>query len=449
MRELIGRLPEVAILNSALQSKQPELIAVYGRRRIGKTFLVRSVYANHLLFEFSGIHKVPKKRQLKNFHLIVSKTKKSLPIPKDWIEAFHQFGQILDKYTSKKKKVIFIDEFPWLDTRKSYFLPAFENFWNSYVSKRNDLVVVICGSAASYMVKNIVLSKGGLHNRITQKIRLKSFNLSETEQLFKRKNLKLSRYDIAQLYMALGGVPYYLEQVKSGESVAQALDRLCFSSQGFLRTEFDNIFKSLFDLYDNHENIMRKLAMVRKGLTRNELLKKSKIKSGGTLSKTLFELEESGFIERYLPYQGAKNNALYRLSDEYVMFYLKYIEKNTIVAKGSVVWAKLSQKPSYKSWAGFSFETICLKHIQQIKEALKIAGIYSIHGSWRDKDKVQIDMLIDRDDNVINLCEMKFYNEPFTINKRYAAEIVKKENIFRQKTKTTKSIFITFITTYG
>jgi len=247
----------------------------------------------------------------------------------------------------------------------------------------------------------------------------------------------------------MGGIPHYLEKIKTGESVSQSLDRLCFQKDGFLRTEFDNVFASLFEQHDNHEAIIRVLAKVRKGMTRTEILTKSKIKSGGTLSKTLEELEESGFIEKYFPYQG-KKDSVYRIIDEYSLFYIKFIEKSR--PSDNHVWMKLAGQQSYKIWSGFSFETICIKHVSQIKEGLKISGINSNSGSWVEKkslNNAQIDLLIDRDDNVINLCEMKFYNSEFTIDKKYAFEIAKKVDAFVLSTKTRKSIFVTFLTTHG
>ena len=446
---LIGRKNEISILQNALKSNKPELITVYGKRRIGKTFLVRNVYKNYIQFEFSGINNCSLKQQLNNFYLTLADKNDSFKKPTDWIEAFHQLNQYISKLTSKKKKVIFIDEFPWLDSRKSNFLSAFDNFWNSYATKRDDLVVVICGSAASYMVKNIIKSKGGLHNRITNKIQLLPFNLFETELLLKKNKVKLTRYDILQIYMAMGGVPYYLEKILPGECVAQAIDRLCFIKDGVLRNEFNNVFASLFDQHDNHEAIIRALASVRKGLTRTEIAKKSKLKSGGTLSKTLTELEESGFIEKYLPYKGNKDS-VYRLTDEYSLFYIKYIENIKPSNKG--IWIKMYNQPTYKIWSGFSFETICIKHVEQIKEGLKISGVNSLQGSWIEKNKknnAQIDLLIDRDDNIINICEMKFYNNEFILDKKYANEIAKKVDAFSLSTKTKKNVFITFITSYG
>jgi len=447
MLDVVGRKAEINILQSVLRSSEAALVAVYGRRRVGKTYLIQKFLAKYLIFEFCGINNATKPAQLKGFSQTLNTGKKQLPLPQDWLDAFQQLKQVLNRYTSNKKKVIFIDEFPWFDTKRSGFLPAFEHFWNSYAVKRSDLIIVICGSAASYMVKKVIKNRGGLHNRITHQLRLLPFNLLETEQLLKRNNVKLTRYDIVKLYMALGGIPYYLKKVIPGNGIAQILDSLCFSQNGFLKTEFEAIFKSLFEQSENHEAIVRTLAKVRQGLTRKVLLKKSKLKSGGTFTKTLNELEESGFIQKYTPYNGIKN-AIYRLTDEYSLFYLKFIEPNRL-SKNKGLWLKLYKKPSYKSWAGFSFESLCLKHVEQIKTALKIAGIYSVEGSWTDKDNVQIDLLIDRDDNVINLCELKYYNDVFSIDKRYANQLEKKVKVFKQKTSTNKNVFLTFITSKG
>lgn len=449
MNTVIGRKHEKEILANALKSSRPELIAVYGRRRVGKTYLIRNVYKNRIQIEFTGTHDVSLKKQLKNFYLTLSSHTPDTQEPTDWLEAFHQLSRYFDTLKSAKKKVLFIDEFPWFDTRKSNFLPAFECFWNSYASKTSDLVVVICGSAASYMLKNVIKSKGGLHNRLTQQIQLAPFNLYETEKLFNYNKVKLSRYDILQVYMAIGGIPFYLEKILPGESVAQALDRLCFRKDGFLRLEFKEVFASLFAQHGNHEKIVKVLANVRKGLTRTEILVKSKINSGGALTKALLELEESCFIESYTPYKG-KKDSLIRLTDEYSMFYIKYIE-NTKPAQTDI-WMKMQGQQSYKIWSGFSFETICIKHFAQILEELKISGINTTHGSWikrNTRNNAQIDLLIDRDDRVINVCEMKFYDSTYTLTKKYALEIANKIDAFTASTKTKKSIFITFITTYG
>jgi len=448
MRKLTGRKDEISLLENALASNRPELIALYGRRRVGKTFLVREVYKDSIQFEFSGVHNVSFRDQLRNFHLKLSGYTGSDTIPADWFEAFFQLERYFDQLKSRGKKVLFIDEFPWLDTKRSNFLAAFENFWNSYISKRDDLIVVICGSAASYMIKKIIRNRGGLYLRITQSIRLIPFNLNETEQFLKVRGVVLSRYDILLLYMVLGGIPYYLEAIQPGESVAQVIDRICFSKNGFLRNEFRSVFASLFQHSDNHESIVRILSRSRKGLTRMDIVDHIKLSSGGRITEALTELEESGFIENYKPYRG-KKDSLYRLTDEYSLFYIKFVEGSN--GQGGD-WMKMQGVQSFKIWSGYSFESICIKHVSQIVKRLGISGIRLSTGSWVIKGSqngAQIDLLIDRDDRVINICEIKFYSAEFTIDKKYAGELQNKIEAFRSHTKTKSSLFLTFITTYG
>lgn len=446
---VIGRSEETAQLLEALSSRQAELVVLHGRRRIGKTFLVRNVCKEHIRFEINGMHRATLKDQLRNFHITLAAHRKNLAEPVDWLEAFQQLGTYIASLRGKRKKVIFIDEFPWLDGRRSRFLPAFSNFWNAFASKRKDLVVVICGSAASYMVRKIIHDRGGLHNRITRHVRLEPFRLAEAEQLLRHNGVRLTRYDVLRLYMALGGVPFYLQMVKSGESAAQAIDRLCFRANGPLRDEFAKVFASLFEHSDNHERIVRALARVCKGMTRDDVARASKVRTGGTLSKTLQELEASGFIQRYMPYRGIKE-PLYRLSDEHALFHLKFIESSR--PSGGSYWTRLQGQAAFVAWAGFTFETICMKHVEQIKQGLGISGVHSEHGSWfarRANGGAQVDLLIDRDDHVINLCEMKFRTAPFTIDKKYAGELGRKIEAFRQETGTRKAILLTFVTTYG
>jgi hypothetical protein len=323
---------------------------------------------------------------------------------------------------------------------------AFENFWNTYCTKRNDLIVVICGSAASYMVQKIIKNKGGLHNRITRKIRLLPFNLYETEAFLLKNGIKFTRYDVIQIYMALGGVPHYLEKLSKGLSVSQNIDKLCFSKDGVLNDEFNQLFASLFDDSERHMKLIKTLAKSNKGLTRNELINQCKLSSSGDFSSKLEELIESGFVTDYPYYQNKKQLTLYRLSDEYAKFYLKFIDNNKNGGDGT--WQKLYTTQSYLSWSGFAFETICLKHIQQIKKALRIDAIYTTSSSWFNEN-AQIDMLIDRSDNVMQLCEMKFYNTVFTIDKSYYLNLKNKIAALQQDTKTRKNIFVTLITSYG
>ena len=448
MPKIVGRTSELKILKEAYASSNSELIALYGRRRIGKTFLIREFYTKSIAFEVTGLYGGNMNDQLSNFTKeLKNRTGKSdLEIPSSWLDAFTLLEGLIDSIKSTGKKVIFIDEFPWIATAKSKFLMAFENFWNTYCTKRADIVVVICGSAASYMVQKIINNKGGLHNRISRKIRLLPFNLNETELFLIKNGIKYTRYDIIQIYMALGGIPHYLEKLNKGLSVPQNIDSLCFSKDGVLNNEFNLLYVSLFDDSERHKMIVKKLAGSNKGLTRNELIAKSGIPSGGDFSLKLDELMESGFVTEYPYYQNKKQLTLYRLSDEYTKFYLKFIEDSKNGGEGT--WQRLSNTQSYTSWSGFAFETLCLKHIHQIKKSLRIDAIYSTNSNWSNVN-AQVDLLIDRDDNVMNLCEMKFYNAPYTIDKKYYLNLKNKVSEFKKDTNTKKNVFITMVTTYG
>jgi hypothetical protein len=296
------------------------------------------------------------------------------------------------------------------------------------------------------MVKQILNNKGGLHNRVTRKIRLLPFNLNETDAFLKSRGIRYSHYDVLQIYMAMGGVPHYLDKLKKGLSVAQNIDQLCFDKDGVLRDEFNQLFVSLFDNSEKHTIIVKALAKCKKGITRQKLITQSGMPSGGDFSLKLKELIVSGFVSEYAYYQNKKQLILYRLSDEYSLFYLKFIQNNK--AEGAGTWQRLFKKQTYTSWSGFSFETICLKHIQQIKNALRIDAIFSTSSSWFNSN-AQIDLIIDRDDNIINLCEMKFYNTAFAIDKKYYLNLKNKIDEFQKETTTRKNLHMLMLTTYG
>jgi hypothetical protein len=446
---VVGREREVEILHEALSSKKSELISVYGRRRVGKTFLIREVLSKHMVFDVTGLHNGTQQEQLQNFHRQLSLRDKRFArrnVPDQWQDAFALLEALIERSRSTRKKVIFIDEFPWMATRRSRFLMWFENFWNSFCTKRKDIVVVICGSAASYMVKNILRNKGGLHNRVTRLIRLEPFNLYETELFLKSRKIQFGKYDVLQLYMALGGIPHYLDKIRKGSSVAQNIDRLCFAKGGELANEFQEVLASLFTDSETHMMMIKVLAETRKGLSRMELLQKCNLTYNGYTSNVLDELTDSGFVTKYQPYAKKERGSLFRLTDEYCMFYLKFIRHHK--GQGAGTWNKLTAKQTWKTWAGFTFESICIKHVPQIKSALGIAGVFSLHSSWQN-EHAQIDLVIDRDDNRINLCEMKFSNGPFLITKEYYTKLKNKQSQFLRDTGKRKGVFYTFITTYG
>ncbi len=453
---LIGREQEVKLLQSLQHTPEAELVSIIGRRRVGKTFLVRSVYEQHLAFEITGIQHASNQEQLENFSIALNLyMKPAIPIvrPKTWLEAFHQLIIFLEstKSNSSKKQVVFFDELPWLASHRSGFLNAFGFFWNSWAVKQN-IIVVICGSAASWMIQKVVHHKGGLYNRITKRIHLKPFSLKETEYYLQHRGLNLNRIQATELYMALGGIPHYLKEIQRGESVAQAIDRICFSDTGILYDEFGQLYPSLFDHAENHISVIRTLAGKLSGLTRSEIIHQSGLTNGGGLTKVLDELEYSGFIASFLPFGRQKRELIYRISDEYSLFYLKFVERFKKEGKG--IWKSFAGTPSYYAWSGFAFESICLKHLPEIKKALGISGVFSTSSTFYKKgtaemDGCQIDLLIDRDDRVISVCEIKWSHEEYILTKSYAAELRKKMALFKHFTGTKKQLYLVMITPYG
>jgi uncharacterized protein len=452
--EFIGRKKEQEILQKALDSGEAEMVSVIGRRRTGKTFLVKTFYKDQIVFELTGVKGAPMDEQLKNFRIALQRSSKDplLVTPfNDWLDAFFTLVTYIETLPTDRKHVIFLDELPWLSAGNPAFIRGLSWFWNSGAVNLN-VVVVICGSSASWMIQKIVNDTGGLHNRITRRIYLKPFTLAETELYFKSRNIKFNRYHILQIFMAMGGIPHYLKEVEGGKSATQNIDAICFSEGGILYDEFSNLFTSLFDDSYNHIAVIRALAKTKQGLDRNTLIETAKVPNGGTVTNVLEELQQSGFIEAYSPFGKKAKDKLYRLTDEYTLFYLQFIENQDNMGEGT--WKLLSQTQEYKTWSGYAFEGICIKHLPQIKKALSIGGVYSLASSFLKKGTktekgTQIDLVLDRNDQTINLFEMKFYNKSFTVSKEYAQNLENKKNVFEETTKTRKLLFITLVSTFG
>jgi uncharacterized protein len=448
---IIGRSKEIEILNENLASETPGFIAVYGRRRIGKTYLVRNVFEGKFTFRLTGVAQATLQEQLENFNVALQEQHPNKQRKKagNWMEAFQQIRRAVERST-RKKKVIFIDELPWFDTAHSRFIPALEHFWNSWASGRKDILLVVCGSAASWMINKLINNKGGLHNRVTQRLKIEPFTLHECREFLKHKKITLEHYQLVQLYMSLGGIPFYWDAIKKGLSAPQQINKLCFEANGLLKDEFNKLFKSLFAKAERHESIVAALAKKGKGLTREEISIESKIPTGGNLTNLLDELEESGFIRRYIPFGKQSRNSLYQLSDFFSLFHIKFIKGNKSFDKNH--WLKMIDSPRHRAWSGYAFEQVCLTHVSQVKKALGISGVETETSSWKSmqaKDGAQIDLVIDRRDGVINLCEMKFSISPFIIDKKYDAELRNKTGAFKAETNTKKSVFLTMITTFG
>jgi len=443
---LVGRKTELEQIHKICISEQSEFVAVYGRRRVGKTFLIREGCKGRFDFYITGMANVNTRQQLLNFHLALKKydlaAKEDTPA-ENWLMAFQRLVALLEAKTGEQK-IIFLDELPWLDTAQSGFMPALEHFWNSWASARKDIKLIVCGSAASWMINKLIHNKGGLHNRVTHRIKLEPFTLVECEAFLKNRKAVFDRYQIIQLYMVMGGIPFYLNQVDPDSSAAQNIDRICFRENGLLVTEFEDLFRSLFNKAEKHILIIEALSKKVKGLTRDEILTATKLTNAGSSTRILTELEESGFIRRYYPFGKKERNSLYQLSDFYSLFYLRFIKNR----QDENNWVNGLDDPKHRSWSGYAFEQVCLAHVKEIKQALGISGVQTSVSSWKGKT-AQADLVIDRKDQVINICEMKFSIGNFSITKKYAGELRDKITAFRTETASLKALFLTMITTYG
>lgn len=449
---LIGREKEIQELRQAYDSGESKFVAVFGRRRIGKTYLVRDVFQDDFAFTYSGMAQASTKEQLQRFYLTLKdRGFKGGSYPNNWIEAFYMLEQYLEGLP-EGKKVVFLDELPWMDGPKSSFMPAFENFWNAWASARKDILLIVCGSATSWMVKKILKNRGGLHNRLNNQIHLQSFNLHECELYAKSINLPLERQEIMEAYMVFGGIPFYWSLLNKSLSLPQNIDTLFFGRTPKLGNEFKELYSSLFKQPEPYLDIITALAKKKIGMTREEIITNSNLPTNGQLTKYLEDLENCGFIRRYQAIGSKTKNALYQLIDNFTLFYFKFMEgkKNT----DANYWSKIQMASIFNVWCGLAFERVCLLHSEQIKKALGISGVITNEYSWRtaatnEHSGAQIDLLIDRSDKAINLCEIKYSDGPYTIDKKYMENLRNKAALFRQLTKTRKGIALTMITSFG
>ncbi len=448
---ILGRDSEKQRIKEIVDAEKPAFIALYGRRRVGKTFLIKEYFNNVFTFYATGLANSKTKTQLVNFTVFINNSFNAAhDTPKNWLAAFTILQKELEKINGDK--IIFIDELPWFDTKKSDFLTGLEFFWNSWASTQKGLKLFVCGSAASWMINKLIKNKGGLHNRVTHRFKIEPFTLQETETFLQAQDIFIDRYQIVNLYMVMGGIPYYLEQVKKGESAAQNIERICFTKEGQLRTEFKFIFSSLFNNSDKHEKLLRKIYELGNRATRDNLVAALKILSSGDFSTKLYELEESGFIKSYTPLGVKKSKKIYVIADYYTLFYFKFIENAGKYEAGQ--WINRLNDAATNVWAGLTFEQVCWDHTQNIKKKLGIEGMYSETSTWsKPADEecggAQIDLVIDRKDRVINLFEIKYAINPFEITKEYDLKLRNKVAAFMQSTKTNKAVFLTMITTFG
>ncbi|MCR4856684.1 MAG: AAA family ATPase [Bacteroidales bacterium] len=456
---IIGRERELAELQRCMDSDRSEFVIVYGRRRVGKTFLVDNFFHYQYDFSYVGGHRLTKNKQLRNF---AKELKKYANMPKqpkfaDWDDAFDALESFLDTLPSEKRKVVFFDEMPWIDTPHSEFVDALEMFWNGWASRRNDIVFIASGSSTSWMVDKLVDNQGGLHGRITNNIYMRPFTLHEVELYLQSRGAAWDRYQILQAYMTIGGIPFYYSLLNVKESLVQNIDRLFFRKNAELQTEFEELYTALFSNSEKYTTIVKLLNGKREGMTREEILSATKMDST-MLTKVLRNLERCDFIIRYSQFGNKKKGSIFRLVDFYTLFYYRFLEKFN--SQDEQWWSHNSQSHAVESWQGLAFELLCLMHLNQIKVKLGISGIATEASSWRyvptkgeETENVrrgaQIDLLIDRADRTINLCEMKFSTTPFRISDAYEQSLRARMEVFRTQVKTTKSLVNTFVTTFG
>ena len=454
---MTGRKKEAEELNRLYNSNRAELAAIYGRRRVGKTYLVDETFRGRITFRHAGLSPVDDnkkgmlKAQLEHFYysLLLQGMKKSKK-PGNWLEAFYMLEKFLDEMDDGSRQLVFLDELPWLDTPRSGFMTAFEGFWNTWGCHRNNLMVIVCGSANSWILDNLINNHGGLYNRVTYEIKLSPFTLKECEEFYISRNIKLSRYDIVQSYMILGGIPYYMGYFQSGMSLAQNIDNILFSKQGKLKDEYDRLFASVFSNPEIMKKIVGLLYTRNAGYTRSEIVKKTGMKDGGTLSQSLNALIASDFVIKYLPFGKGKREH-YKLADPFCMYYLHFVDKKKTSEEN--FWQQNVSSQQIVSWRGYAFENVCFSHVPQIKKALGISGVITTYSAWSkrsdDEKGVQIDLILTRNDNVVNMCEIKYYGDKFSVGKEYYQVLLHRQEILAEEISPKYSIHNTLVTTFG
>ena len=450
---LVGRIREQSVLTQSLQSRKPEFLVVYGRRRVGKTFLIKEYFRDRFAFYATGENEQKTRYQLSVFQdSLLRYGSEERTAPRNWLEAFSRLRTLLMRDDIQRdplsgKKVVFLDEMPWMDTPRSDFRAGLDYFWNSWGSSQRDLLLIVCGSATSWIIDHILDDYGGFYNRATRTIHLQPLTLRECGELFAAEGIPMSRRQMIESYMVFGGIPYYLNCMDRRLSLAQNIDELCFRQGGQLYYEYERLFQSLFRNPEKHMSVIRELVARESGLTRAELANVPDIGDGEPLTKTLRELDQSGFIRRYTAYLKKQRGAFYQLIDPFTMFSVRYLRERTEKS-----WMSYLNSPGYYAWCGHAFETVCLNHLPQIRETLGIAGVESEAYAWKSSDMspgTQIDLLIDRRDQVINLCEMKFSLEPYVIDAAYEKQLLHRLSCFREETGTKKTLHLTLIASEG
>lgn len=461
---LIGREKEIKKLNELYHSEDAELIALYGRRRVGKTYLIDEVFRDRLNFRHAGLSPIDSEKENVKAHLMKDQLThffrsltmqgyKGKKTPESWLEAFYMLEDLLvEKYKDNERIVVFLDEMQWLDTPKAKFMTGFEAFWNGWACHRKNLMVIVCGSSSSWILTNIINNHGGLYGRVTFEIKLKPFTLRECEQFLTSKEICMSRYDVIQAYMMVGGIPYYLRYFNKRLSLAQNINEIFFADEAPLKDEFNRMFASLFKNAEPIKQIIKAIASKNKGITRKELSEITGVTDSGEVSRQLNALIAGDFIIKYKSFGDNKRDEIYKLVDPFSYFYLTFLDKSS--DNRNIDWINIEDSSRVLSWKGYAFENVCWNHIHQIKMALQIGGVSTTEALWSKRGDentrgTQIDLIIVRKDNVVHMCEIKFYNDEFEVDKDYHLILERRKKILREQIPKRATIHNTLITTYG
>lgn len=452
--KIISRKEEKKELEYSERSKKSELICVYGRRRVGKTFLVEQTF-REFAFRAVGLEKGTAKQQLKSFgQRLIEYGDNIKSTPKDWFEAFSRLDKVLSKESVRRspngKKIVFLDEFPWFATKRSDFLVSFEDFWNRRGTLDGDIVFIICGSATSWIIKNVIKNTGNMFQRVTRKIYIEPFTLAETEAFFNDREFGWSREQIAECQMMLGGLPFFFDLMNTSHSLTQNINRLLFDKVALYRDETKRLLEATLSESPVYGQILSKLAFATYGIKKSKLQEETGA-SNGTYSRAIQDLVDCGYIIEYKKKYEEYNPLYVQLMDPFLLFHYHYLSKDKQINSYEDMISNIGR---FDNWRGRAFEILCFNNTHSIKSTLGISGVktecYSWYNSEDDKnERVQIDMVIERADKITNLCEIKYTNEPFEIDASYEQQLIRKRDVFKKKTGTSQELKIVMISAKG
>lgn len=457
---IIGRKRELETIDRLYRSDKSEFLAIYGRRRVGKSYLVDEAFRDELAFSVVGTFKkcedgeetIYKKTQLRHFYrsLLDYGLDDSYQEPENWLDAFDLLKKLLIS-NDRRRKVIFIDELPWLaGPKSSELIEELGYFWNSWAAKQRDVFLIVCGSATSWMLDNVIRDYGGLHGRLTEKIYLAPFSLAETGAYYRSKGFHMSDYEIALSYMAIGGIPYYMDRMRADRTLNQNINEFYFRNVT-IDQEFRDIYTGLFQSAERYIDIVSSLAGKFYGMTRNELLENTKLKGGGTFTRMMDNLQECGIVRSFSRYGKQRKETIYQLCDFFTLFYLNFVGHK----KQRTDWTSFQRSHEYESWSGRTFELLCSRHIDRIRDALRIKSVgqdYCWSGQTPDGRNVQVDMVIPSpDERTDYLCEMKFSESRYFVTADYEKNLLDKLDAFRNSKnhKPSHSLLLVMVTTMG